>query len=235
MDMITEIVIITLLFIAAVIFKIFGNNRIACRIARRKEEIAIIENEQLKMDNCSLKSSYENLNTENHSLSAKYNRIRSETDVLRSRLKDLEANCAELTQQVNIGLPEEVQNAIKIRVEMMNALLACQITANSKLKRNYDDWANDLITDKEDFMNSNRLAFMASHPDFIKYFESQGLTTDEINYVCLYAIGLNGKEVGMYMDKKGHFNTSSLIRKKLGLNKHQTNIGIYIKRLLRDL
>lgn len=76
---------------------------------------------------------------------------------------------------------------------------------------------------------------MASHPDFIKYFESQGLTTDEINYVCLYAIGLNGKEVGMYMDKKGHFNTSSLIRKKLGLNKHQTNIGIYIKRLLHDL
>lgn len=84
-------------------------------------------------------------------------------------------------------------------------------------------------------MNSNRLAFQASHPNFIRYFEDHGLTTEEINYVCLYAIGLRGKEVGSYMKKRSHVNTSSAIRKKLGIDKHETNIGIYVRKLLKSL
>jgi hypothetical protein len=84
-------------------------------------------------------------------------------------------------------------------------------------------------------MNSNRLAFQASHPHFIRYFEEHGLTVEEINYVCLYAIGLKGKEVGAYMKKRSHVNTSSTIRKKLGIDKHETNIGIYVRKLLKGL
>ena len=84
-------------------------------------------------------------------------------------------------------------------------------------------------------MNSNRLAFQASHPRFIRYFKEHGLTTGEINYVCLYAIGLRGKEVGNYMKKRSHVNISSAIRKKLGIDRHDTNIGIYVRKLLKTL
>jgi len=93
----------------------------------------------------------------------------------------------------------------------------------------------ELTANTEDFMNSNRLAFKASHPRFIQYFEEHGLSFDEINYVCLYAIGLRGKEVGNYMKKRSHVNISSAIRKKLGIDKHETNIGIYVRKLLREL
>lgn len=84
-------------------------------------------------------------------------------------------------------------------------------------------------------MNSTRLAFAASHPKFIEYLESKGLTVDEINYLCLYAIGLRGKEVGEYIRLKRHYNESSEIRKKLGIDGHETNLSIYIRRLLKGL
>lgn len=67
------------------------------------------------------------------------------------------------------------------------------------------------------------------------YLESRGLTGDEINCVCLYAIGLTGKEVGEYMRQKSHYNISSTIRKKLGMGEHDTNIGNFIRRIANNL
>ena len=64
---------------------------------------------------------------------------------------------------------------------------------------------------------------------------SHGLTESEINYVCLYAIGLRGKEVGEYMQLKRHYHISSDVRKKLDLDEHQTNIGIYVRKLMKQL
>ena len=132
-------------------------------------------------------------------------------------------------------IPAEVQSAIKIRIEMLNSLLASYITDNEKYEKSYEIWVKELTENTEEFMNSNRLSFQASHPRFIQYFEEHGLTKEEINYVCLYAIGLRGKEVGNYMKKRSHVNTSSAIRKKLGIDKHETNIGIYVRRLLKNL
>lgn len=50
----------------------------------------------------------------------------------------------------------------------------------------------------------------------------------EIDYVCLYAIGLRGKEIGNYLQTKSHYNISSDIRAKLGLDKNETNLGKFI-------
>ena len=116
---------------------------------------------------------------------------------------------------------------------MLNGLLAGYITSNEKYEKPYEAWVSEITGNKEAFMNTNRLAFKASHPEFIEYFEKHGLTDDEINYVCLYAIGLKGKEVGEYIKKRSHINISSAIRKKLGIDKHETNIGIYVRRLLK--
>ena len=70
---------------------------------------------------------------------------------------------------------------------------------------------------------------------FIEFLEQHGLTTDEINYLCLYAIGLRGKEVGEYIQVKRHYIMSHEIRMKLGLDEHETNIGLYIRRLMKSL
>lgn len=81
-------------------------------------------------------------------------------------------------------------------------------------------------------MSSTRLAFTGSHPDFIKYLERHNLTEWEIEYCCLYALGLKGKEVGTYIKLRSHYNISSEIREKLGLGETDTNLGIYIRKLL---
>ncbi len=83
-------------------------------------------------------------------------------------------------------------------------------------------------------MNSNREAFQASYPAFFKYLEQHELSVREINYVCLYALGLRGKDIGIYMKMPSHVNISSVIRKKFGLNKHETNLGNYIRNLLKS-
>ena len=84
-------------------------------------------------------------------------------------------------------------------------------------------------------MNSTREAFAVTNPKFIDYLRSHDLTDEEINYLCLYAIGLRGKEVGEYIELKRHYNVSSEIRHKLGIDEHETNLALYIRRLLSEL
>lgn len=61
-----------------------------------------------------------------------------------------------------------------------------------------------------------------------------GLTEKELEYCCLYALGLKGKDISHYLKSKSHFNDSSKIRAKLGLVEHDTNLGIYIRKILSD-
>lgn len=117
---------------------------------------------------------------------------------------------------------------------MLNGLLAREITRNDSYAEPYNKWIEAIRNDKKKFMNSIRLAFTASHPKFMEYLEQCGLTADEINYLCLYAIGLRGKEVGEYIQMKRHYIISHEIRKKLGIDEHETNIGLYIRRLMKD-
>lgn len=160
-----------------------------------------------------------------------------ETENMAHRISILEEESEALKNiiQTQEELPEEVQKAIKFRIEILNSLVAGYITDNDKFEKPYEEWIKEIKENTEEFMNSNRLAFQASHPHFIKYFEDHGLTIYEINYVCLYALGLRGKEVGNYMKKRSHVNISSAIRKKLGIDQHETNIGIYVRKLLKSL
>ncbi len=131
-------------------------------------------------------------------------------------------------------LSKPVKSAIKERIEMLNHILLSEITQNDKASKISTEILENAIADKSKFINTTRLAFKASHPDFINNLEQKGLTEAEINYVCLYAIGMKGKEAGHYINKNGHFNTSSIIRKKLGLKSDSTNLGIYIRKLLNN-
>ena len=164
-------------------------------------------------------------------------RLQLEQENLRLKIVQLE-NESETLKEVlekHNDLAKPIEDAIKVRIEMLNGLLASRITENDSYAEPYDSWKEKIVQDKDEFMNTTRLAFMASHPRFIEYLEQHGLTESEVNYVCLYAIGLRGKEVGEYMQLKRHYHISTDIRKKLGIDEHQTNIGIYIRKLMKQL
>lgn len=210
---------------------------LSVRAGNAKKDLAIQKALNAEYENKKLKSEKDLLSLENKNLQLQRDNMKLEAENLAHRVENLEneRDCLNNLMDNLDGIPEEVRKAIKIRIEILNSILAKYITDNDKYGNDYDLRARELTDDIQEFMNSTRLAFQVSHPRFIKYFESHDLTISEINYVCLYAIGLNGKEVGSYIKKRGHVNTSSIIRKKLGIDRHNTNIGIYVRKLLRDL
>lgn len=137
-----------------------------------------------------------------------------------------------LSQEEELG--PDIKTAIGQRLELLNKFFTAYITNNSEIDRKANKEMEELLTNKDTFMKSTKLAFAGSHPKFIKYLEDRGLTEWEINYCCLYALGLKGKEVGTYIKMRSHYNHSSEVREKLGINEHETNLGIYIRKLLKS-
>ncbi|MBD5236452.1 MAG: hypothetical protein HDS62_02790 [Bacteroidales bacterium] len=250
--------IIFLVLIVVILFLLFRSNKTQKDLAIEKAKNTELENKQLKsekdkaiqeakikdLENDRLKSEKDKAiseakikNLENENLKAERDKKALEAENLAHRVEILENESASLKELMDSQeeLPSEVQDAIKVRIEMLNALMAGYITNNDQYEKPYESWIKELTNNTEEFMNSNRLAFQVSHPRFIQYFEDHDLTISEINYVCLYAIGLRGKEVGNYIKKRSHVNISSGIRKKLGIDKHETNIGIYVRKLLKKL
>ena len=167
---------------------------------------------------------------ENKNLRLEQENLRLEIDQLeneRDNLKELQKEQSELAKPI--------KDVIKSRLDLLNGLLAKEITNNDRYAEPYNKWIDTVRNDKKKFMDSTRLAFAASHPKFMEYLEQHELSADEINYLCLYAIGLRGKEVGEYIQTKRHYIVSHEIRKKLGIDEHETNIGPYIRRLMKGL
>ena len=154
--------------------------------------------------------------------------------LLYAQMEDERDNLNALLLQ-NEQLDPKTMNAVARRLELLNKFFTAYITDNSDIDRKASREMEELLEDKEKFMDSNRLAYAGSHPKFIKYLEDKGLTEWEINYCCLYALGLKGKEVGAYIKMRSHYNNSSEVREKLGISEHDTNLGIYIRKLVKSL
>ena len=66
-----------------------------------------------------------------------------------------------------------------------------------------------------------------------KRFSDDVKVTDML-YNC-YEMVRQGKDIGEFIQKKRHYIISHEIRQKLCLDKHETNISIYLRNLLLDL
>lgn len=214
------------------------------RLGKAKSRLDDEEKKKLHLQQENLQHANEKLELERHNavLEKQTAELECERQSLvaenfRLKIEQLENESASLKEilEDRKDLAKPIEDAIRIRLEMLNGLLATRITKNASYSKPYDAWRDKLIKDKDKFMNSTRLAFKATYPKFMDYLEQHGLTVDEINYLCLYAIGLRGKEVGEYIKLKRHYNVSSEIRKKLGIDEHETNIGIYIRTLMKKL
>lgn len=192
------------------------------RLNKAKRIIAEKEAETMEKNVLWLKAEKRKRELENDNLQLEKAGLERERDNLKTLLAD------------KIELEEPLRGVISMRIDMLNGLLAKAIANKESYADPYNNWIESIKKDKEEFMNSTRLAFRALHPKFIEYLEQRGLSVDQINYLCLYAIGLNGKETGEYMNVKSHYKISSEIRKLLGINEHETNIGKYVRRLLND-
>lgn len=192
------------------------------------------EKQNLATENMKLKISQ--LESDKHNAELEIEKKNLAAENMRLKISQLESegeHLKELLTEAKLSKP--VLDAIKERSDILNGLLAAKISDNDTYSKPYDIWINQITEDRKSFMNSTRLAFRASHPAFMKYLEDHGLTESELNYVCLYAIGLRGKEIGEYIQIKRHYHTSTDIRKKLGLKEDDTNLGLHIRNLMKKL
>lgn len=155
-----------------------------------------------------------------------YNLLYQQAEEEKDKLTDL--------LRENKELDEYKRGIINQRLELLNKFFASYITNNNEVSNKADKEIKEFIKNKDIFMESTRIAYTTSNPQFIKYLEEKGLTDWEICYCCLYALGLRGKEVGSYIKMRSHYNISTEIRAKLGINEHETNLGIYIRKLLKN-
>ena len=130
-----------------------------------------------------------------------------------------------LKEHLDIISSPELRDAIYRRLVLLK-----QITDEKENKCTKKE-LDKLLEKRAKFMRDSRLALTASHPNFVTKLKSCGLDDEELDYACLYAIGMSGKEVGEYLKKASHYRLSGQIRAKLGYGKY----GPVLRTLIKDM
>lgn len=199
--------------------------------ALRKEA----EMDKLKAEQESLQKDKESLELRNKTAEFELKQKELEAENLRLEISQAEEEGARLKQLLEGKevLEPEVLRVIKERLAFLNGLIARDISNNEGYADSYNQWIEYIRSNQKEFMASTKVAFTLSHPKFLHYLEEKHLTDDEINFVCLFAIGLRGKDIGNYTKRSRHYIISSEIRKKLGLGDRDKNLGLYIRELMK--
>ena len=128
-------------------------------------------------------------------------------------------------------LDKEVCRLVEERLNVLNNFVAANISG-SFTSVAYKELAR-LMADQTHFLNSTRASFHIAHPQFLSYLKKSGLTDEEIEYCCLYCIGLNGSEILSYLNKPSIYNISAVLRKKLDVEK-KMKIDVYLQKKMQE-
>ena len=101
-----------------------------------------------------------------------------------------------------------------------------ELSDSSELRR--------MTEDSKQMLSNISFLFGLYHPKFVLTLEEKGLSEMETGYCCLYALGYVGKEIPDKLHRNSFYNTSSNIRKKIGLGPHDTNLSLWVKQLYQD-
>ncbi|WP_305141275.1 hypothetical protein [uncultured Muribaculum sp.] len=224
------------LCVVLVLIIIIGIIYYQLRLGKKNRIISEQEQSRLQLENENLQKQNSVLELEKYNAQLECEKQNLAAENMRLKISQLELESEHLKELLSAAeLSKPILDSIQERIGILNGLLAAKISDNQTYSKPYDKWINQITEDRKSFMDSTRLAFRASHPALMKYLDDHGLTEAELNYVCLYAIGLRGKEIGEYIQLKRHYHTSTDIRKKLGLNEDDTNLGLHIRNLMKKL
>ena len=160
-----------------------------------------------------------------------------ELEVEKQRYEQLYADAVAerdaLTKMVeDSNVRDEAKTVIKARLDVLNKVIISQITGTTSANKKAYEELESLLADKESFIESTRLTIEGNNPEFISALKQRGLSDEEINICCLYAIGLKGKDIKAYTSQPRHYHHSADIRHKLGLTESDTNLSIFLRDML---
>ena len=149
-----------------------------------------------------------------------YNEVVAERDALNEMI-------------VNNTIKEEAMEVIKKRLGVLNTIIVSHLSAKDTDIKRANEELEHLIANRNDFIKSTRLTLEENYPHFFAYLHDKGLEEFEIDFCCLYAIGLKGKEIKAYTNLSRHYKDSSEVRQKLGLSESDSNLSNFLQKLLK--
>ena len=149
-----------------------------------------------------------------------YNEVVAERDALNEMI-------------ANNAIKEEAMEVIKKRLGVLNTIIVSHLSAKDTDIKRANEELEHLIANRNDFIKSTRLTLEENYPHFFAYLHDKGLEEFEIDFCCLYAIGLKGKEIKAYTNLTRHYKDSSEVRQKLGLSESDTNLSNFLQKLLK--
>ena len=132
------------------------------------------------------------------------------------------------------SIKEETMEIIKKRLGVLNTIIVSHLSEKGTDVKRANEELEKLIADRNDFIKSTRLTLEENYPHFFAYLHDKGLEEFEIDFCCLYAIGLKGKEIKTYTNLSRHYKDSSEVRQKLGLVESDTNLSNFLQKLLKN-
>ena len=149
-----------------------------------------------------------------------YNEVVAERDALNEMI-------------TNNTIKEEAMEVIKKRLGVLNTIIVSHLSAKDTDIKRANEELEHLIANRNDFIKSTRLTLEENYPHFFAFLKDKGLEEFEIDFCCLYAIGLKGKEIKAYTNLSRHYKDSSEVRQKLGLSESDTNLSNFLQKLLK--
>ena len=134
----------------------------------------------------------------------------------------------------NSAIREETMEIIKKRLGVLNTIIVSHLSEKGTDVKRANDELEKLIANRNDFIQSTRLTLEENYPHFFAYLHEKGLEEYEIDFCCLYAIGMKGKEIKTYTNLSRHYKDSSEVRQKLGLVESDTNLSNFLQKLLKN-
>ena len=159
--------------------------------------------------------------------------VRNKQRDITTLLSSLERERPALAEMIRYVEDDEARQLIRHRSDLIERLLAAAITGDPARNNAVFEEVDRLVGEPAEFMRQTRLIYERLQPIIIARLRESGLTDEEIEVCCLYALGLNGKSIQQYTRDGRHYQNVGIIRKKLGLGEHDKNIDGYIRSLLR--
>lgn len=205
----------TILIMSLVILLLAGV--IVGRYVRQKMQAMAESRHRVEEENTRIRAEKVRAEEDRKKYERLYSKVLSERDLLK--------------KSIGMATDASVRKMMQDRFSVLEKYVAAHLSGN--MSHEAGEELEKLLSDRESFLQSTRLSFAFSHPGFLSYLKGRGLTEEEIGICCLYGMGLHGKEIGTYLGRKGYYNYSSSIRRKLGLDSHGQHIDGYLRDILQ--
>lgn len=231
------------IIVLIVILHLYNLNKNRLRKEKSSNKFLNIRNNNLQLNNLSLsKELEENLekskNLEESILNLQ-NKIREE-EITKKELMEELFNLQEESKRLQTLLASPVimekglKEIIRNQLGILNGIIAAEITNKEKKRYNFENAIKTLIHNREQLLQTLYHSFKVSHSKFVQKIDDLQFSEIEKELVYLYAIGLSGQEIGVFLKTSKHYHLSSAIRAKLGLSPSDTNIGNRIREMLNE-